>query len=88
MPSSKRILAFDVDASSLLTLCEALPEWDFESREQASATSLTRDETIEAADLLVLGAHEGRAVAECAADTLAVRLAVFLDLPRKVGLGQ
>lgn len=66
---TKKVLTFDVDPSSLIALCEALPAWDIQSRDAASKTSLTRDEAIEAADLLVLGAHEDvrRTLALCRA---------------------
>lgn len=69
MASSKKVLTFDVDVSSLVALCEALPGWDIQNRDQVSTASLTRDETIEAADLLVLGAQEDvrRTLALCRA---------------------
>src|SRR5437868_3761958 len=42
----------------------------------------------ELALLVMLGTHEGRAIAERAADALALELAVLLDLADEVGLGQ
>ena len=42
----------------------------------------------ELAQLVVLGAHQGRAVAEGAADALAIELAVLLQLQSKIGLRQ
>ena len=57
MAQQARAVAFDVDAASLITLREALPEWGIEVIQGANATALRRDWNPETADLLVLGAR-------------------------------
>ncbi|HMC66932.1 MAG TPA: hypothetical protein VKI65_18490 [Gemmataceae bacterium] len=58
MPSRLRAIAFDLDAASLSSLREALPEWKIEVVNGATAASLTRDWNPGAADLLVVKALE------------------------------
>ena len=58
MPSRLRAIAFDLDAASLISLQEALPEWKIEVVNGATAASLTRDWNPGAADLLVVKALE------------------------------
>jgi hypothetical protein len=53
-----RAVAFDLDAPSLVSLREALPEWEIEEMEGASATSLSHAWDPGAADLLVVMACE------------------------------
>lgn len=47
-----RVLAFDVDPATLLTLCQALPEWQIQVVQGASVASLAQNGDIEGADLL------------------------------------
>jgi len=58
MPQRLKAMAFDLDADSLLSLREALPEWEIEAINGATAASLTHDWNPEAADLLIVKAHE------------------------------
>jgi FKBP-type peptidyl-prolyl cis-trans isomerase 2 len=50
-----RVVAFDVDAASLASLHVALPEWEIESVNGATPTSLSGHWNPRAADLLVVG---------------------------------
>ena len=58
MPSRLRAIAFDLDAASLISLQEALPEWKIEVVNGANAASLTHDWNPGAADLLVVKTRE------------------------------
>jgi hypothetical protein len=58
MPKQLRAVAFDLDAASLSGLREALPEWEIEVVNGATAASLTHDWNHGAADLLVVQARE------------------------------
>jgi hypothetical protein len=58
MPNQLRAVAFDLDAASLSGLREALPEWEIEVVNGATAASLTHDWNHGAADLLVVQARE------------------------------
>ncbi len=51
-----RAVAFDLDAASLLSLREALPEWEIEGLKGATASSLTHDWNPGEADLVVVQA--------------------------------
>ena len=53
-----RAVAFDVDAASLISLREALPEWEIEVVNGATVASLTHDRN-PGADLLVVMARAG-----------------------------
>jgi hypothetical protein len=53
-----RTVAFDLDAASLTSLREALPEWEIEVANGATAASLVQDWDPGAADLLVVNARE------------------------------
>jgi hypothetical protein len=48
-------IAFDVDAASLISLREALPNWDIKDVNGMTATSLANDWTPGAAELLIVG---------------------------------
>jgi FKBP-type peptidyl-prolyl cis-trans isomerase SlpA len=66
VPSSKRprryrLVAFDVDATSLASLHEALPEWEIESVNGATPASLSGHWDPSAADLLVVGTRDNAA---------------------------
>jgi DNA-binding response OmpR family regulator len=61
MRNQPRAVAFDVDAASLLSLREALPEWEIEAVEGATAPSLTQDWNLRTADLLIVGARDDEA---------------------------
>ena len=61
MPNQPRAVAFDVDPASLLSLREALPGWEIEAVEGASAASLTQDWNLGATDLLIVGARADEA---------------------------
>jgi hypothetical protein len=50
-----KAIAFDVDPASLRSLREALPEWEVEAVQDATAASLARKWRPGAADLLVVG---------------------------------
>ncbi len=58
MPDRLKAVAFDLDAASLISLREALPEWEIEVLIGATATSLTHDWNAGEADLLVVKACE------------------------------
>ncbi len=58
MPSRLRAVAFDLDAASLISLREALPEWEIEVIKGATAASLPHDWNPGAADLLIVKARE------------------------------
>ena len=53
-----RAVAFDVDAASLISLREALPEWEIEVVNGATAASLTQARNPGGADLLIVMARE------------------------------
>jgi hypothetical protein len=53
-----KAVAFDLDAASLISLREALPDWEIELLHGATANSLTHDWNRGEADLLVLKAGE------------------------------
>src|SRR5437764_8991965 len=53
-----RAVAFDVDAASLISLREALPEWEIEEVNGATAASLTQAQNPGGADLLIVMARE------------------------------
>jgi len=55
MRAQPKAVAFDVDATSLVSLQEALPGWQIEVVPGASTSSLTRGWNPKAADLLVVG---------------------------------
>src|SRR5438132_11093634 len=61
MPNQHRAVAFDVDPASLLSLRQAFPNWEIEAVEGATASSLTQDWNLGAADLLILGARDDEA---------------------------
>lgn len=58
MPDPLRAIAFDLDPASLTSLREALPEWEIEVVNGATAVSLRPDGNPGATDLLVVKAHE------------------------------
>ena len=58
MQAHSKAIAFDVDPASLLSLRAALPDWEIEAVQGASAASLTQDWNLGAASLLVLGARD------------------------------
>jgi hypothetical protein len=51
----KKAVAFDVDATSLISVREALPRWQIETVNEATASSLARAWNPGAVDLLVVG---------------------------------
>jgi carbon storage regulator CsrA len=57
-PRRSRVVAFDVDAASLTCLRDALPEWEIESVNGATAASLSGHWDPSAADLLVVGTRD------------------------------
>jgi FKBP-type peptidyl-prolyl cis-trans isomerase 2 len=57
-PRRSRVIAFDVDAASLASLHDALPEWEIESVSGATPASLSGHWDPSAADLLVVGTHD------------------------------
>ena len=61
MMARAKLLAFDVDAASLSALREALPGWDIEGTDGATAGSLDHDRSPGPAELLVVGDHEDMA---------------------------
>jgi hypothetical protein len=74
MPQRLRAIAFDLEPASLTSLRLALPEWEIELVNGATAGSLTHDWNPGAADLLVVRAGED------AAETLALcRFLVFCN---------
>jgi hypothetical protein len=56
-PRRSRAVAFDLDVASLMSLREALPEWDIEVVNRATIASLRQDWNPRAADLLVVNAR-------------------------------
>jgi CheY-like chemotaxis protein len=75
MPYRLKALTFDLDAASLTSLQEALPEWKVEPVNGATAGSLTHNWNPGAADLLVVKAGED------VAETLALcRFLVFCNV--------
>jgi DNA-binding NarL/FixJ family response regulator len=58
MPQRLNAVAFDLDAASLISLREALPEWKIQVVYGATASSLTDDWNAAAADLLVVKARK------------------------------
>ena len=58
MPERLKAVAFDLDAASLISLREALPEWEIEVLTGATATSLTHDWNAGEADFIVVKACE------------------------------
>jgi DNA-binding response OmpR family regulator len=58
MPNRPRVVAFDVDPDSLVSLGQALPDWEIQAVHGASPGSLTQDWNPGAADLLVVGAGD------------------------------
>jgi DNA-binding response OmpR family regulator len=61
MPNRPRVVAFDVDPDSLVSLGQALPDWEIQAVHGASPGSLTQDWNPGTADLLVVGAGDGLA---------------------------
>ncbi len=61
MPSPSKAIAFDVDQASLLSIRDALPGWEIESVAGATAASITQDQNLEGADLLIVGARADQA---------------------------
>jgi hypothetical protein len=57
-----KAVAFDVDAQNLVSLRQAIPEWEIEALDRATRASLARDWSPGRVDLVVLGA--GKQVAE------------------------
>jgi DNA-binding NarL/FixJ family response regulator len=57
MPHQLKAVAFDLDAASLISLREALPEWEIEVVNGATAASLTDDWNPGAVDLLIVKAR-------------------------------
>jgi DNA-binding NarL/FixJ family response regulator len=57
MPYQLRAIAFDLDAASLLSLREALPAWEIEVVEGATAASIAENWHPGAADFLVVQAR-------------------------------
>jgi peptidylprolyl isomerase len=57
-PRRSRVVAFDVDAASLASLHDALPEWEIESVNGATPASLSGHWDPSAADLLVVGTRD------------------------------
>jgi hypothetical protein len=58
MSDELKAVAFDLDAATMVTLRAALPEWEIEMLNGATATSLSHDWNAGEADLLVLKARE------------------------------
>jgi DNA-binding response OmpR family regulator len=58
MPHRPKVIAFDVDPDSLVSLRQAFPEWEIEAINGATTDSLARDWDPGAADLLVVGARD------------------------------
>jgi hypothetical protein len=57
-PNQSKVIAFDVDEASLISLRKALPECEIEVVSGATAASLTRDWNPGTVDLLVVGARK------------------------------
>jgi carbon storage regulator CsrA len=60
-PRRSRVVAFDVDAASLASLRDALPEWEIESVNGATPASLSGHWDPSTADLLVVGPRDNAA---------------------------
>jgi peptidylprolyl isomerase len=60
-PRRSRVVAFDVDAASLASLRDALPEWEIESVNGATPASLSGHWDPSATDLLVVGTRNDAA---------------------------
>lgn len=60
-PRRSRAVAFDVDASSLASLHDALPEWEIESVNGATPASLSSHWNPGAADFLIVGTRDNTA---------------------------
>jgi DNA-binding response OmpR family regulator len=58
MPHRPKVIAFDVDWESLVSLRQAFPEWEVEATHGSTVGSLERDWDPGTADLLVVGAGE------------------------------
>jgi DNA-binding response OmpR family regulator len=58
MPQRLKAVAFDLDAASLISLREALPEWDIDLVSKATTGSLTSDWDPGTADLVVIAAGD------------------------------
>jgi hypothetical protein len=58
MPARSRAVAFDLDAASLASLHKALPDWEIDLINGATAASIAGDWNPDAADLLVVRARE------------------------------
>ena len=59
MQGRLKAVAFDVDPTSLITLRQALPEWEVEAVVGATASSIDRDWNPAVAHLLLVGLREG-----------------------------
>jgi hypothetical protein len=58
MSNQPKALAFDLDAASLISLRDAIPEWEIEVLDGATATSLAHGGNPGAADFLFVKARE------------------------------
>jgi DNA-binding response OmpR family regulator len=58
MPQQPRVLAFDLDPDSLVTVHEAFPEWQIETIAGVTSGSLDRDWNPSTAELLIVGARD------------------------------
>lgn len=58
MADQPRVVAFDVDPESLVSLRQAFPEWEIRAISGATTGSLDQDWDPGAAALLVVGAHD------------------------------
>jgi DNA-binding response OmpR family regulator len=59
MPHRLRAVAFDLDAASLVSLRDALPEWEIDLASKSTTTPLTLDWSPEAANLVVIAVGDG-----------------------------
>jgi hypothetical protein len=57
MPNQSKVIAFDVDQASLISLRKALPDYVIEVVNGATAASLTRDWNPGTVDLVVVKAR-------------------------------
>jgi peptidylprolyl isomerase len=57
-PRRSRVIAFDLDAASLVSLHDALPEWEIESVKGATPASLSGHWDPSIADLLIVGTRD------------------------------
>src|SRR5438132_10200665 len=55
MPQQPRVIAFDLDPDSLVTVQEAFPEWQIETVAGVTSGSLDRDWNPSTAELLIVG---------------------------------